>query len=333
MFKYAIIALVLISASHPAQAEDVKTEPMTEHHTLGQLEEKLRQHPEIAAYADRVEASGSYARGELGLPDPMIFFERDDYSFQSGRPSGGDSMIGFRQEIPRFGLREARSKKLGAESRKNRLLQDYAFVTMKAKMIEALAKQQKIKELRTIAQAQQKLLRTQKESLKGSIIANRAGLSAVSMTDADLAEIGIMIAELDEEQHEVEAMLMNMLDTVPDISLPAIEMVAWDNDPTKTYSVMISGFDIDMAQQEVEIREAEYGPNFEIEASGGRFHDSNQNGGSITLGISIPLWASENQKPKLQGAKASLSAAERDRDALKRESLCRAFDSSAALGL
>ena len=37
------------------------------------------------------------------------------------------------------------------------------------------------------------------------------------------------------------------------------------------------------------------------------------------LGVSIPLWASENQKPKLQGAKASLSAAEFDRDAVKRE--------------
>jgi outer membrane protein TolC len=42
-------------------------------------------------------------------------------------------------------------------------------------------------------------------------------------------------------------------------------------------------------------------------------------GGSIMLGLSIPLWASENQKPKLQGAKASLSAAELDRDAVKRQ--------------
>ena len=318
MFKYAMIALVLISASLPAQAEEAKTEPMVGHHKLGQLEEKLRQHPEIAAYANRVEASGSYAKGELGLPDPMIFFEQDDYSTKSVF-SSGDSMVGFKQEIPRLGLREARSEKIVAESRKNRLLQDYAFATMRAKMIESLAKKQKIKELRSILKEQEKLLRTQRDSLKGSIAANRAGFSTVSMTEADLSEIGIMLAELDEEQHEVEAMLMNMLNSVPDMALPAIEMAAWDSDPTKTYPVVISGSDITMAQKEVEIREAEYGPNFEIQASAGRFHDSGENGGSLMLGISIPLWASENQKPKLKGAKASLSAAEFDRDAIKRE--------------
>jgi outer membrane protein TolC len=282
------------------------------------LEEKLRQHPEIAAYASRVEASGEYAKGELGLPDPMIFFEQDDYSTKSVF-SSGDSMVGFTQEIPRLGLREARSEKIVAESRKNRLLQDYAFATMKAKMIDMLAKQQKIKELRSILKEQEQLLKTQKESLKGSISANRAGFSTVSMTEADLSEIGIMLAELDEEHHEVEAMLMNMLDSVPDMALPTIQMATWDNDPTKTYPVVISGSDIDMAQKDVKIREAEYGPNFEIKASAGRFHDSGENGGSLMLGVSIPLWASENQKPKLQGAKASLSAVEHERDAIKRE--------------
>lgn len=318
MFKYAMIALVLISASLPAQAEEAKTESMSEHHMLGQLEEKLRQHPEITAYASRVEASGNYAKGELGLPDPMIFFEQNDYNTKSVF-SSGDSMIGFTQEIPRLGLREGRSEKIIAESRKHRLLQDYAFATMRAKMIEVLAKQQKIKDLRGILKEQEKLLKTQQESLKGSIAANRAEFSTLSMTEADMSEIGIMLAELEEEQHEAEAMLVNMLDSVPDMTLPTIEMVAWDNDPTKTYPVAISGSDIDMAQKDVEIREAEYGPNFEIKASAGRFNDSGENGGSLMLGVSIPLWASENQKPKLQGAKASLSAAELDRDAIKRE--------------
>lgn len=319
MFKCAMIALILASASHPAQAEEAKTEPVVEHHTLASLEEKLRRHPEIAAYANRVEASGSYAKGELGLPDPMLFIEQEDYRLRSDMGhGGGDTMLGFRQEIPRLGLREARAGKLNAESRKHRMLQDYAFAAMKAKMIVALASQQKIKELRAIAHAQEKLLKTQKLSLQGSIAANRAGFSAIPMTDADSAEIGIMLAGLDEEQHEAEAMLMNMLGETPDMKLPPIEMAAWDYDPGKTYPVIISGSDIDMAKREVGIREAEYGPNFEIQASAGRM-DGGDTGGAIMLGVSIPLWAAENQKPKLQGAKASLSAAVLDRDAVQRE--------------
>lgn len=314
MFKYLILVLALTGVAFPAQAEESQ-----ETGTLTRLEEKLRQHPEIAAYASRVEASGSYAKGELGLPDPMLFIEQEDYRLRSdmGR-GGGDTMLGFRQEIPRYSLREARSDRLKVESHKNKLLQDYAFSAMKAKMIATLASQQKIKELRVVVMEQEKLLKTQKQSLKGSVSANRAGLSTVQMTDADLQENHIMLAELEEEQHEIEAMLMNMLGEAPDVSLPPVEMVAWNNDPIHTYPVVIAASDIDMAKKDVDIREAEYGPNFEIQASAGRM-DGGDRGGSIMLGLSIPLWASENQKPKLQGAKATLSAAEFDRDAIKRE--------------
>jgi len=315
MFKYLILALALTGAALPARAE----EPL-EIGTLTRLEEKLHQHPEIAAYASRMEASGSYARGELGLPDPMLFIEQEDYRFSSSNMGrgGGDTMLGFRQEIPRYSLREARADRLHVESRKNRLLQDYAFAAMKAKMIVSFANLQKIKELHAIALEQEKLLKTQRQSLQGSVAANRVGLSTVPMTDADLQEINIMLAELEEERHEIEAMLMNMLGEAPDIALPPVAMAVWNNDSANTYPVVIAGSDIDMAKKDVDIREAEYGPNFEIQASAGRM-DGGDRGGTIMLGLSIPLWASENQKPKLQGAKASLSAAEFDRDAIKRQ--------------
>lgn len=314
MFKYIIIALILTGAAFPAKAEEPQ-----ETGTLTRLTEKLRQHPEIAAYANRVEASGSYAKGEIGLPDPMLFFEQKDYRLRSdmGR-GGGDSMLGFRQDIPRYSLREARADRLRVESRKNQLLQDYAFAAMRAKMITSFADLQKIKELEIIAREQEKLLKTQKQSLKGSVAANRTGVSMVQMTDAELQEIHITLAELEEERHGIEAMLINMLGEAPDVTLPSVEMSAWNNDPEKTYPVIIAASDIDMAKKDVDIREAEYGPNFSIQASAGRM-GSGDRGGSIMLGLSIPLWESENQKPKLQGAKASLSAAELDRDMVKRQ--------------
>ncbi len=314
MFKYLILVLALTGAALPARAEEPQ-----ETGALARLEEKLRQHPEIAAYASRVEASGSYAKGEMGLPDPMLFIEQEDYRFRSdmGR-GGGDKMIGFRQEIPRYSLREARADRLKVESHKNKLLQDYAFASMKAKMIASFANLQKVKELSAIALEQEKLLKTQRQSLKGSVAANRAGLSTVPMTDAEIQEIDIMLSELEEERHGIEAMLINMLGEAPDVTLPPVEIAAWNRDPAKTYPVIIAASDIDMAKKDVDIREAEYGPNFEIRASGGRMNDG-ADGGSIMLGLSIPLWASENQKPKLQGAKASLSAAESDRDAVKRQ--------------
>lgn len=111
---------------------------------------------------------------------------------------------------------------------------------------------------------------------------------------------------------------MNLLGETPDIVLPTPEMIAWDNDPAHTYPVVIAAFDIDMAKQDVDLREAEYSPTFELQASAGRLGNGDR-GGTIMLGVSIPLWAAENQKPKLQGAKASLAAAESDRDSVQRQ--------------
>jgi outer membrane protein TolC len=39
------------------------------------------------------------------------------------------------------------------------------------------------------------------------------------------------------------------------------------------------------------------------------------------VGISIPLWSSESQKPKLAGAKESLHSSELDRDAIRRTTM------------
>lgn len=313
MALYALMALAVGSMALPAVAQEQQAG------TLAQWEEKLRQHPQIAAYAQRVEASGSYAKGELGLPDPMVFIEQEDYRFDSdmGR-GGGDTMLGLRQEIPRPALREARAGRLETESRKHTLLQDYAFAAMKAQMIATFAHLQKVRELRAIAREKEKLLTTQRKSQKGSIISNRAGLGSLSLTDAELQDIGITLSELEEEAHGLKTRLVNMLGEAAEISLPPVEMAAWNNDPAMTYPVMIAAVDADMAQKDVTIRKAEFGPNFEVQASAGRMNGGDS-GGTLMLGMSIPLWAEASQKPRLNGAKAALTAAELDRDAVARQ--------------
>ncbi len=177
MFKVFFIALLIVgSVVLPAKAEDTAASPDETSAVLSRLEAKLRRHPDLAAYASRVEASGNYAQGELGLPDPMLFVEQRQYSFDfDATRRFGDRMVGFRQEIPRASVREARSGRLQVESRKNRLLQDYAFASLKAKMLTAFADLKKVKELHAIAREQDKLLQTQRQSLQGSVAANRVG--------------------------------------------------------------------------------------------------------------------------------------------------------------
>ena len=217
--------------------------------TFNDLLQRLKQHPEIQAYVSRAESSRHYAQGELGLPDPMLFAEQRNYRLRSGMGTGGgDRMIGFRQEIPRPAIRQAKSEKMQAESHKTRLMADYAFSSMKAQLITVFVNRQSFKEQEKLLDEQESVFRSERSSIKGRITANQSGTSQLSMSKAESAEVDIMRSELTEQEHESAAMLMNMLGEIPEIVLPAVKMAAWDHDPEKTYPVKIAAEDVAAAQ-------------------------------------------------------------------------------------
>jgi outer membrane protein TolC len=282
------------------------------------LLQRLKQHPEIQAYVSRAESSRHYAEGELGLPDPMLNFQVQDYPIGSSRSSDfEEKMIGFKQEIPRPGIRRAKSEKMQTEARKTGLMADYAFAAMKAQLITVFANRQSLKEQEKLLDEQEDLFRSERGSITGRIAANQSGASQFSMNQADSSEIEIMRAELTEQVHEGEVMLTNMLGEAPEIALPEIKMAVWDNDPEKTYSVKIAAEDVAVAQKEVAMRTAEFGPNFEVAANYGRMNNGD-NAGTVMVGVSIPFWSAESQKPRLAGANAALHSSRLDLDSVKR---------------
>jgi outer membrane protein TolC len=282
---------------------------------------RLKQHPDIQAYVSRAESSRHYAKGELGLPDPMLTFQIQDYPIGSSRSADfEEKMIGFRQEIPRPALRQAKSRKMQVAARKTSLTADYAYSAMIAQLITVLANRQSFKEQQKLLLQQEGLFRSERMSIKGRIAANQSGTSQMSISEADTAEIRILRAELAEQEHESEAMLTNMLGAGAEAEIvpPAVKIAAWDHDPEKTYPVKIAAEDVAMAQQEVAARTAEFGPNYEIQGSYGRMNNGD-NAGTVMVGVSIPLWASASQKPRLEGANAELHAVRLDLDGIKRQ--------------
>lgn len=323
-----LILTVLISFSivAPAQATEkakpsasTAQEPDTGRFVL--LLEKLKQHPEIQAYVSRAESSQYNATGELGLPDPMLFIQEQDYPIGTSMSRDQEQkMIGFKQVIPAFGTRGAKSERLDVESRKNKLLGDYAYAAMKSQLITALANLTGIAEQEKLLAQQTSLFGSERTSLKGRIAANQASQSQLAMSEADSTDVSLMRADLDEEKHEIMAILTNMIGETPDITLPVIDKVVWDQDVEKTYPVQVAAQDIEMARKDVDLRESEFNPNFEVQASYGRMNGGD-NAGTIMVGMSIPLWAAQNQQPKLSGAKSSVHAAESDQENIKRKTL------------
>lgn len=313
---FYFLLLLIVSFSTPAWADD-NTPPDLK--TFEKLLEKLRQHPEIASYSAKAESVQHYAKGELGLPDPVLFAQEQDYPIGSSMSRNQEEkMIGFKQEIPAFGTLSSKSKKMGADARKQQLAADYAFASMKAKLITTLANWKSIKKQEKLLDEQIALFNSEKTSIKGRIIANQSGVSQLSMSKAESTEAEIMRTELMEQRHELEAMLTNMLGSSPDVELPEIKPTEWNGDVEKTYLVRLGIQDIEMAHKDVDLREAEFNPKFEVQASYGRMYGGD-NSGTIMVGVSIPLWASESQTPRLEGAKAALSATQSDQDNIKRQ--------------
>ncbi|HAJ90417.1 MAG TPA: hypothetical protein DCM27_05320 [Rhodospirillaceae bacterium] len=323
---FILILLVGFSIAAPVQAAEKKNSsaPAAQDQDAGRfalLLEKLKQHPEIQSYVSRAESSQFNADGELGLPDPMLFIQEQDYPIGTSMSRDQEQkMIGFKQAIPAFGTRGAKSERIGAESHKNKLLGGYAFSAMKAQLVTALSNLQRVKEQEKLLVQQTSLFGSERTSLKGRITANQATQSQLVLSEADSTDIGLMRADLGEEKHEIIAMLDNMVGETPDISLPAIDKFAWDRDVEKTYPVRIAAQDIEMARKDVNLRESEFNPNFEVQASYGRMNGGD-NAGMVMIGMSIPLWAAQNQQPKLFGAKSGVRAAEADQENIKRQTL------------
>lgn len=317
MFRIIIVALLVATGmAFQVQANDSvvqQSEPFT------QLLEKLRQHPEVAAYASKADATEHYAKGELGLPDPMLNVQEKDFPIGSSMSQDfEEKMIGFKQEIPAFGTRSAKAEGRQAEAHKTRLMGDFAFATMKAKLIMVLANAERIRAQEKILDEQSRIFASERASIKGHIAANQASVSQYSMSQADSTEIDLMRAELSEQKHETHAMLANMVGEVSDIAPPQVTLATWDRDSDKTYPARIAAEDIAVAHKEVAMREAEFGPSFEVSVDYGRMNNRD-NAGTIMVGVSIPLWSSESQKPKLAGAKASVTSAQLEQQSAKRD--------------
>lgn len=315
MFKLITLALlIVVSASFPARAAE---NPMD----FTGLLDRLRQHPEIQAYAHRTESLHNTAEGELGLPDPMLFVQERDYPLGSSLSRDQEQkMIGFKQAVPALGTRRAKSARAGAESFRNAILGDFAFSTMTARLITALANLQRITEQEKLLDEQAALFESERISLKGRITAGQAPQAQLLLSEADRTDLRLMRADLGAEKHEIMALLVSLVGDVPQVPPPPVERVAWNGEAEKTYPVVLAAQDIEMARQDVALREAEFNPNFEVEASYGRMNGGDSSG-TVMVGMSLPLWAAHSQRPRLSGAQSGLNAAHADLEALQRQTV------------
>lgn len=294
-------ALFALLASMPAHAE-----------TFEAYVKRLSEHPQVESILAGSEALKSQAEGELGLPDPMFMIGVDnmpisDPAFDRFLPTS--KVIGFSQSIPNPAARKAKSERYEQMSEKQKLMADYTNARLRFMLISKLAEYESVK-------TQKKLIKTQlghykelENTFKGQIESGRAVYQRFSEVDVERAEAERKLNDLDARLASIEAEFIRLIDNVPDIELPEIPDMVWNRNPTVLYPVMIAAEDVDIAKKDVDIADAAFLPNFGVNAvykqreDGARGSFSGDDWFSIQAQVSIPLWAGNNQKPKLKAAR------------------------------
>lgn len=282
--------------------------------------QRLSEHPQVKSILAASDASQAQAQGELGLPDPTFMIGIDNMpisnpAFDRFLPTS--KVIGFNQKIPNPVLRSAKSKKLEQISKKQKLMADYTNARLRFMLISKLAEYKSIK-------TQKKLIKTQlgyyhelEDTFKGQIESGRAVYQRFSEVDVERAEAERKLNDLDARLTTIEAEFIRLVGEIPKIDIPKITTdVKWDKNPNILYPVMIASEDINIAKKDVGIADAAFLPNFGMNAVY-KQRENGENGKfagddwfSVQAQISIPLWASNNQKQKLKAAR------ERERSAI-----------------
>lgn len=306
--KHLLVAVILAATAGGASA---KAE------TLDIYVEKLAEHPQVAQILEQGVRFNELADGEMGLPDPQVIIGVDNIpvnnpAFDRFLPTA--KVIGFKQKIPSYTLRKAKSDKHEVLSKRQQLMANYAQKRLKAILIKQLAELDKVRTLEKLAKKQLGYYKVMENDLKGQLEAGKPVYGRFSEIDIERTEIEQRLNDLEAERVNVEEELIRLVGTVPDIELPTIQDMTWQREGMRLYPVAIAGENINVARKDVDAANAAFDPNYGIQAIYKQREDSRNFSGddwfSIQATISIPLWYESNQKPKLRAAQAGKRSAE-----------------------
>jgi outer membrane protein TolC len=279
--------------------------------------DRLLEHPKINAILAEADSLQEAAAGEMGLPDPMLILGVDNMpvdnpAFDRFLPTA--KVFGFRQEIPRYALRAAKAGKQKALSAKQRLIADYSLKRLKAFLITALVERKKVIELESLAQKQLQYYVELEDYLKGRLQAGKSVYWRFSEVDVERTEVEQSLNNLKAERVAINEELIRLVGEVPSIEIFNIRKALWNDNVENIYAVLVAKEDIAVVEQDIRAAKAAFGPNYGVQALYKQREAGNGFAGddwaSLQATISIPLWYSSNQKPKLRAAKAKKLQAE-----------------------
>ena len=278
---------------------------------------RLSQHPSVLHLIEQGDSYQSLSKSSVSLPDPQLIIGLDniplsDPSFDRFLPSS--KVIGFRQAIPNPKAREHKAKLQKNLLKKNRLITQYQVKRLEAQFTVQLVELQKVNTLEKLLKEQLELYRLAEKDLRGQLEAGKSVYVKFSGLDVERAEVEQKLNALRAERATIQETLIELVDTIPNLSPPKVNVLNWVRNETPLYPALIAFESTVVGQSNVDIAEADFKPNYGVQAlykqreSGDNFEGDDWF--SIQASVSIPIWSKSNQTPKLKSAQAMMRSAQ-----------------------
>lgn len=273
----------------------------------------LDEHPSIQRILQEKEALEFQADGALGLPDPVLSLGIEnvpisDPSFDQYLPSS--KTIGFSQNIPNRSQRKARQNVIRQSAETQRLLAEYRRSRLYAIFYTKIAEYKRIGEQLAIEDKKIHLIGELKQFYQGEVFAGEPVFQKTFAIDLELADVEKSINDLNAELQMVEANFIQLVGEVPrSVAVTHHERI-WSGQTEILFPVLLAEQNTRLADDRIKVADAEFKPDFGVAAVYKNREDGENNSFdgddwfSLQFRMTIPLWASSNQTPKLAAARS-----------------------------
>jgi len=264
--------------------------------SFSELEAQLRAHPSLDALSLSAQANRQRAEGALGLPDPVVSLQLNnvplfDPSFSEYLPS--NKAVGIRQALPSRSERKANSLKSLRSAAQQELETEQQYTRLRGQLLVYLIEKQSLETLRNLA-----LARQSKYDELSDII------------DVERTEVSRTLAQIDGQEAQIDAELINLLGFIPQTETPALSKTPWTGNALGFYAVRVADANVDISDADVQRAEADFKPDWGVnltyqQRESGQGPRSNFDGEDwVSGGVSftIPLWAGKIGMPALPDA-------------------------------
>lgn len=294
---------------------------------LTRLTEQLAAHPKVTQLLAKREYFEHMAHTAEGLPNPQVILGIDnlpinDPAFDRFLPTS--KVLGVRQQFPSSELRDSRAKENRVLADKQQLMAKYQTERLRALLQNQLVSLQEIAALEKQQLRKQRLFAVMETELKGQLSAGVAVYSELHDVDIRRSQVKVTLNQLQGKRQNIEADMQSLLGEVVSIPLEDITPKSWQNE-TALYPILIAEQDIVLSNQKLASADAQYAPDFALQAlykqreSGDNF--SGDDWLSVQASISLPLWSAARLSANKRATLAQSQQVQDELEDIRRDTL------------